>query len=184
MRDLVEIVAPQLGEIIKDQDKLYSSCYSENKIISPTSNDRESKDMQNTTQDVDQTLRCTTCIIDQTQLDNDDQDCRIEQSIKLHGGCSKNVVHSHNHHSNQSRNKYSEHPRTTTNKTSNNINLFDIPDFNEHTGEVNWKSNNELDFQRVMAETVRNASEQNPHHTMHTSHSLISGRGFAFGGKV
>ena len=42
---------------------------------------------------------------------------------------------------------------------SNNINLFDIPDFNEHTGEVNWKSNNELDFQRVMAETVRNASE-------------------------
>lgn len=37
MRDLVEIVSPQVGELIRAQNKLNSSGYSENKIVSPNS---------------------------------------------------------------------------------------------------------------------------------------------------
>lgn len=64
--------------------------------------------------------------------------------------------------------------------------MFDIPDFNEKTGEVKWRNNKhqiEKDFRKTFGETVR-GNVADPHQSLHTSASLISGKGFAFGGKI
>eukprot|EP00347_Sterkiella_histriomuscorum_P004385 403360662 len=77
------------------------------------------------------------------------------------------------------------------------LNLFDIPDFNQNTGELNWKNKTDQignDFKRVMTEqapnnfggrqTTTSNIIENMQMSVHTSMSLASGRGFAFGGKI
>ncbi|CDW85941.1 UNKNOWN [Stylonychia lemnae] len=192
MKDLVQIAIPELSELVQQVQKLPQNQKNEeggyNNLITS-----EERNQSNTTQDVDQTLRCTTCIIDSSFEHNHSeghQHHHHQDRTHHYGGHSarerpySQLRNQINPSSLKSNNTYNT-DQSRIIQERKIINLFDIPDFNEKTGEARWKNGQEVNehlVRQTFSEHTRGGMDLQQ--SVHTSLSLVSGRGFAFGGKI
>lgn len=100
--------------------------------------------------------------------------------------CEEIAGHRHKGHNHAKHNQTDNTNQSRIIQERKIINLFDIPDFNEKTGEVKWRlgcEQAEREIKKTLFDNGR-VTMGDPQQSMHTSMSLASGRGFAFGGKI